>query len=248
MRSIQEPLMKRYIPSYMKVYSQMKELILNETYPIGSLVPREPDLCEKFGVSRTTLRKAMQLLEQEGYINIQQGRGTEVLDNKTTQKLNYVTSFSETLEAKGYTVQSKSMYIDMAIPPNNVLEDLLLPPETEVVRIQRIQLANGKPIAIITNYIIYDLVPGILMDTGTFVSLYQHIESKYGIKITSARDNIKAFVADFLQAELLQIPTGSPLLVDRRITFSSNKPIEVVIMIVDASRYEFSVTLSGRPI
>jgi GntR family transcriptional regulator len=238
--------MNNQIPSYKRVYSKMKALILDGTYPIGSLVPKEPDLCNMFGVSRTTLRKAMELIEQEGFINIQQGRGTEVLDYKTTQKLNCVTSFSETLEAKGYSVQSKSMYIDMVVPPNNVLEDLLLPPDTKVVRIQRIQLANDKPIAIMTNYIISELVPGILSDTGTFVSLYSHLESKYGIKITSARDDIKAKVADFLESELLQIPIGSPLLVDRRITFSLNKPIEVVLMIVDASKYEFSVTLSGR--
>jgi len=231
----------------MKVFAMIKELILNDTYTIGSHVPRESDLCEQFDVSRTTLRKAMELLEQEGFINIQQGRGTEVLDYKTTQKLNYVTSFSETLEAKGFTVQSKSMFIDMVVPPNNVLEDLLLLPETQVVRIQRIQLANNKPIAIITNYIIADLVPGILSDSGSFVSLYHHLEKKYGIKISSARDVIKAKMADFLESELLQIPTGSPLLVDRRITFSANKPIEVVIMVVDGSRYEFSVTLSGRP-
>jgi GntR family transcriptional regulator len=139
------------------------------------------------------------------------------------------------------------MYIDMVIPPGNILEERLLPPETEVVRIQRIQLANGKPIAIITNYIIAELVPGIISDSGTFVSLYHHLEEKYGIKITSARDDIKAKVSDFLESELLQIPVGSPLIVDRRVTFSLSKPIEVVIMIVDGSKYEFSVTLSGRP-
>ena len=234
-------------PSYKKVYFRMKELITNETYPIGSLVPREPDLCSLFSVSRTTLRKAMELLEQEGFVDIQQGRGTEVLDFKATQKLNHVTSFSETLEAKGFTVHSKSMHIDMIIPPGNVLEELFLPPDTEVVRIQRIQLANGKPIAIMTNYIVADLVPGIMLDAGKFVSLYHHLETKYGIKITSARDNIKAKVADFLESELLQVPIGSALLVDRRITFSGSKPIEDVIMIVDASKYEFAVNLVGRP-
>lgn len=239
--------MNNSIPSYMKVYQKMKELILNDVHPIGSFIPREPDLCEQFNVSRTTLRKAMELLKQEGFVDIQQGRGTKVLDYKTTQKLNYVTSFSETLEAKGYSVQSKSMYIDMVVPPTNILEELLLPPETEVVRIQRIQLANAKPIAIITNYIIAELVPGISSDSGTFVSLYHHLETKYGIKITSARDDIKAKVSDFLESELLQIPVGSPLIVDRRVTFSLSKPIEVVIMIVDGSKYEFSVTLSGRP-
>lgn len=238
--------MNKRTPAYLKVYTQVKELILNDTYPIGSLVPGEPDLCKMYDVSRTTIRKAMELLEQEGFVHIQQGSGTEVLNYKATQKLNQVTSFSETLEAQGYTVESKSTYIDMIVPPSQILEDLMQPSDTRVVRIQRIQLGNGKPIAIITNYIVSDLVPGILSDTGGFVSLYHHLETKYGIKITSARDNIKAKVADFLEAELLQIPIGSPLLVDRRITFSLSKPIEVVVMIVDASKYEFSVSLSGR--
>lgn len=233
-------------PSYKKVYSQMKELITSETYPIGSMVPREPDLCNLLSVSRTTLRKAMELLKQEGFVDIKQGRGTIVLDYKATQKLNHVTSFSETLEAKGFTVESKSMYIDKIIPPRNILDELQLPPESEVVRIQRIQLANGKPIALITNYIVSEKVPGIILDSGNFVSLYHHLETKYGIKITSAKDNIKAKVADFLESELLQVPIGSALLVDRRITFSGNNPIEYVVMIVDASKYDFSVNLVGR--
>jgi GntR family transcriptional regulator len=232
----------------MKVYQQVKNSILNETYPIGTLVPTESELCQQFDVSRTTIRKAMALLEQEGFVNIQQGHGTEVLDYKTTQKLNHVTSFSETLESRGYKVDSQNMHIDMFVPPKNVLNDLNLPEDSQVVRIQRIQLANGKPIALMTNYIIPELVPGILSDSGKFVSLYRHLETKYGIKITSARDTIKGKAADMLEAELLELPIGSPLLVDHRVTYSINKPIEVVVMLVNATKYEFSVNLSGRPV
>lgn len=238
--------MTKNMPAYMQVYLKLKGLIFDDTYPKGTLIPTEPELCKMFSVSRTTIRKAMELLEQGGFVKIQQGKGTEVLDYKTTQKLNIVSSFTETLESKGYKVHSKSMHIDMIVPPKNVLEALNLPPDSEVVRIQRIQLANEKPVALMTNYVIPDLVPGIVNDTGTFVSLYHHLESKYGIVITEARDNIKAKVADFLESELLQIPIGSALLVDHRITFSLGRPIEVVIMIVDASKYEFSVNLVGR--
>lgn len=239
--------MNKHIPAYMEVYTKLKGMILDDAYPIGSLMPTEPDLCAMFKVSRTTVRKAMELLEQSGFVKIQQGRGTEVLDYKTTQKLNIVSSFTETLESKGYKVTSKSMHIDMVVPPANVLNDLDLPDDTQVVRIQRIQMANDRPVAIMTNYVVADLVPGILSDSGKFVSLYHYLETKYGILITSARDNIKAKAADFLEAELLQIPIGSPLLVDRRITYSHSRPIEVVVMLVDASKYEFSVNLSGRP-
>ena len=238
--------MNKRIPAYMQVYTKLKGMIFDDTFRKGSLMPTEPELCSMFQVSRTTIRKAMELLEQGGFVKIQQGRGTEVLDYKTTQKLNIVSSFTETLESKGYTVHSKSMHIDMVIPPRNVLDDLNQPEGLEVVRIQRIQLANEKPVAIMTNYVIPDLVPGIVNDSGTFVSLYHHLETKYGIIITEAKDIIKAKVADFLESELLQIPIGSPLLIDRRITYSLGRPIEVVIMIVDASKYEFSVNLVGR--
>ena len=238
--------MNKHIPAYQKVYTKLKTLILDDTYPNATLIPTETELCTMFGVSRTTIRKAMELLEQGGFVKIQQGRGTEVLDYKLTQRLNVVSSFSETLESKGYEVRSKSMHIDMVVPPKNVLEELNQHEDSKVVCIQRIQLANDKPVALMTNYVVPDLVPGILSDSGMFVSLYQHLETKYGILITSARDNIKAKVADYLESELLQIPVGSPLLVDHRITFSLGRPIEVVIMIVDASKYEFSVNLLGR--
>jgi len=119
--------MNKRIPTYMKVYSKLKGMIFDDTYPKGTLMPTEPELCDMFQVSRTTIRKAMELLEQGGFVNIQQGRGTQVLDYKTTQKLNIVSSFTETLESKGYTVHSKSMHIDMVVPPKNVLEDLNQP-------------------------------------------------------------------------------------------------------------------------
>jgi GntR family transcriptional regulator len=241
-----EGVVNKRIPAYVKVYSKLKGLILDDTYAIGSLIPTEPELCEMFEVSRTTIRKAVELLEQGGYVRVQQGRGTEVLDYKLTQRLNIVSSFSETLEAKGYEVRSKSMHIDMVVPPKNVLDDLGLHADTKVVCIQRIQLANGKPVALMTNYVVPDIAPGIVSESGSFVSLYHHLETKYGVLISSARDNIKAKVADFLESELLQIPIGSPLLVDRRITCSLGRPIEVVIMIVDAAKYEFSVNLLGR--
>ena len=57
-----------------------------------------------------------------------------------------------------------------------------------------------------TNYIVEDLVPGIIQDAGKFVSLYHHLETKYGIKITSAKDNIKAKVADFLEIRVTSDP------------------------------------------
>jgi len=99
------------IPVYKKVYLTLKKDIREGRYPTGSLLPTEYELELEFDVSRTTIRKAIGLLSSEGYVKKKQGYGTEVLDYSTTQKLNYLTSTSETLKAKGVKVTTRGMVI-----------------------------------------------------------------------------------------------------------------------------------------
>ncbi|MGL5695233.1 MAG: GntR family transcriptional regulator [Peptostreptococcaceae bacterium] len=233
-------------PIYLDVFKKIKSEIDLDNYKIGDLLPPEPELCKMFNVSRTTIRKAIEMLESQGYVNVQQGRGTEVLDFKISQSLNKVTSLSETLTAKGYDVSIGSIHISKEVASDDVAEKLLLSKGSNVTRVQRIQLANNVPIGILDNYIISDLVPGLEDTSGKFVSLYKFLESEYGIEITSSFDTIGACVADFIISKLIDIPVGSPMLVNKRVTYSYDRPIEYVTMTVDASKYEFSTYLEGR--
>ncbi len=234
------------IPAYVRVYNSIRKQIEDGDYKVGDLLPPEPMLEKNYKVSRTTIRKAAEMLFRDGFVLAKQGKGTEVLDPKTVQKLNYVTSFSETLRENGYEVSSKSMHIDFVIPSNNIALDFQIEPDSHVIRIQRIQLANEKPIAIITNYLLPEMVPGIENYAGKFSSLYEFLEMKYNIIIDSATDFIKAKAASFVEAEMLQIPINSPLLVLYRITYSNNKPFEVVELNIVADKYEFCVHMTGR--
>lgn len=108
-------------PLYRKVYLSIREKIENGEYPKGSLLPTESDLQKLFNVSRVTIRKAIELLSSEGYVITQQGRGTEVLDHRTSQKLNYISSFMETLAGRGYIAYSKDSSIERMIPPVGLL-------------------------------------------------------------------------------------------------------------------------------
>ena len=74
----------------------------------------------EYGVSRTTVRKAIDLLSKDGLVSAKQGRGTEVLNPKASQKLNYITSFSATLLSRGGQVYSKGTHIDLVLPPHHV--------------------------------------------------------------------------------------------------------------------------------
>lgn len=232
--------------AYVSVYSDIRDKIRSGQYMIGSLLPAENALCEIYSVSRTTVRNAVRLLENEGYVKAQQGYGTEVMDFRTIQKLNYISSFTRTLEAKGYSVSTKSMHIDLVKPPDALACELRISENTDVIRVQRLLSANKKPIAYITDYILAHLVSGIEKDAGKFVSLYQHIEKNYGVTITSAVDIIKAQTADFMLAGMLGISPGSPILANHRVVYSRGVPIITNDALMDGNRMEYSVTVEGR--
>ena len=110
-----------HIPAYKEVYSKLKEELKEGIYPAGSLLPTESELEKIFHVSRTTIRKAISILSLEGYVKTKQGYGTEVLNIFTVQKLNQITSITETLRQKGYTVKTKSMYIEKITAPESIM-------------------------------------------------------------------------------------------------------------------------------
>jgi GntR family transcriptional regulator len=215
-------------PAYARMYDALKKDIYNGEYAVGDLLPAEPELEKRFNVSRTTVRRAVDLLSREGLVSAKQGRGTQVLDYKTTQNLNTVSSISETLRQKGYEITSKGMQIDITGASHSVAKQLGINDGDKLVRIQRIQLADGKPVAIMRNFILPEKVPGIEKYVNKFSSLYEFLEERYSINIDSARDSISARCADFDEAAMLSVELGSAILYMRRITFEDGVPVSAV--------------------
>jgi GntR family transcriptional regulator len=189
----------------------------------------------------------VELLAQEGFVSIQQGKGTEVLDFKATQRLQYVSSFSETLQEKGFNVRYRDLVADSIPAPRRIAADLKLEHDARVVRVQRVILANGKPIAIIWNYLLPEIVPGIERRIAGMKSLYAFLESEYNLRIEAATDWISAKAASAEEAARLEVPVESPLLVVKRVTYSRGRTIEVAILHVVADKYEYCVQSKDRP-
>ena len=174
-------------PIYMKVYNRLKNQILSGSYPSGSFLPTESELEQIYQVSRTTIRKAVKMLSDEGFLSVRQGCGTMVMDTRTTQNYNQVTSVTESLKKRGYEVTTASMMIDVIPATREIAMDLQIPEETAVARIQRLQLADGNPVTLMENYVEYAKVPDIEKHQGHFVALYQFLEETYGLTIDSTR-------------------------------------------------------------
>ncbi len=235
-------------PRYQVIYSDIKKLIRDGLYAAGSLIPTEMELCEKYGVSRTTVRKALSMLESEGFLHIRQGRGTEVLSVSTAQKLGNISSITETLRAKGYNVQIDSMSIQEMLCPKRMCDAFQLSDKDYIYVIDRLVLADEKPIAYIKNYINPKLAPGIDKYSGRFKSLYNFLETHYQIALTDADETITAIAADFVDSNLLQIPIGSPLLHSMRQAYSRGTLVDWSDSKLVAHRYEYKVHLKGRQI
>jgi GntR family transcriptional regulator len=239
--------MELAIPRYLWVYNSLKHQIEVEDFKVGDFLPPEPELQKTFHVSRTTVRKAVEMLAQQGFVYIRQGRGTQVMDFRATQKLGFVTSFSETLREKGVTVTQADVHVDFVPAPRRIALDLQIESNERLVRIERVTLANGTPIALMTNYLLPTIAPGIEKRIGGMTGLYSFLESEYNLVIEAATDFISARDVTDAEAQKLQIPEHSPLLVVRRITHSGGRPIEVAILLIVADKYEYSVHTKDRP-
>lgn len=231
-------------PMYMRVYNTLRSQIMDKKYDVGCILPPEPALEKSFNVSRTTVRRAIDMLVREGLLSVRQGFGTQVISRKTVQNLNKFSSISESLAKKGYQIGLRSCYIEKIAAPDEIATSLGVPPHTDVICVHRIKTADGKPICIIKNYILEQLVPEL--DTVSHIlHLYDYLRENYGLQYTGCRDNISAYNANFEQAQLLEIEPKTALFSVRRICYQGTRPCEVDIVEIIADRYEYEVVIGS---
>lgn len=238
------------IPLYSKIYRTLKGEIESGVYKVGDFLPPEDELEKRFGASRTTIRNALSELERDGLILRRRGKGTIVQEPKTAQNMNFISSFTETLQEKGIQVGTGIVTIELIPAPPKVLAALNLEKGEKVYLVQRTRLANGVPIAFMTNYLLARVVPGLEEKKEALrrLGLYQLLEKEYGLVLKRAVETIEAYLSGPLEADILQIPEKVPLFHTVRITYlEDGTPFEMVISIIRADRYEYKVYLEGRP-
>ncbi|MDR1801716.1 MAG: GntR family transcriptional regulator [Lachnospiraceae bacterium] len=239
--------MSRY-PRYQTVYQSLKKQIADGEYAPNDFLPVESKLEEIYGVSRTTIRKAVEKLASEGFLEVRQGRGTKVLEahGGHLQNLNFVTSISETMTQRGHTVTTKGIYVDVVEASKRRSERLQVPVKTPLYRVQRVQLADGIPTAILENYIDTRLAPNLELKSSQIVSLYAFLEKEYGLEIDRSEDVISAKNADFKESQMLDVKPETALLILHRVTYSGNKPVTYDVSTVRADRYQLEIFGVGR--
>ncbi len=234
------------VPKYHQLYDILRQQIEDGWQP-HEAIPSERELENLYNVSRTTVRQALNLLVNEGYLYREHGRGTFVARPKLQHSLHLLTSFTDDMRLRGLQPGQRLLSLKYVEPTSRVRQQLDLSAEvSEVLKIDRLRFGDAEPIGLHTAYL--PLAGGQAITEEELAargSLYDVLESKFNLLPAEADETLEATVADEHEASLLQVPMGSPLLLIERTTWAqTRRPMEFVKMLYRADRYKYAVHIT----
>jgi GntR family transcriptional regulator len=213
---------------------------------IGEAIPSERKLSSDLGVSRLTLRAALDELVREGYLVRRHGSGTFVGEPKIAQQLT-LTSFSEDMRRRGMVPDSRTVSLENVHAGPQVARALSISPDAHVFRIRRLRLADGDPMALETLHVPVSLVPGLTASQLEHGSFYELLEQRYGLTIASGLQTIEPTVTNEEESHMLDVPLHSPaFLFERTSHMRTGETVEFVRSIYRGDRYRLVAELSQR--
>ena len=183
----------------------------------GAPLPSEAELCERFSVSRMTVRQALQELTNDGLVERRRGQGTFVAHRPVHRRPGVFLSFTEEMNRRGMPASSRLLNAGMDDPRRSEALDLGLAPGSQVLRVVRVRLADGVPVALEDAALVPEL-GGVLEEDLAVGSLHGALERR-GVVATRATGTITARLARASETALLDLAPQSALLVELRILF-----------------------------
>ena len=206
----------------------LRQQITTGAWPEHYRLPAEPDLARQLGVSRGTLRRAVRTVVDEGLLVQTRGRGTfvatTVVEPPLAQRL---TTLSEAFVDAGHPLTTTVIAQEVATPPPPVAALLEVDGPGAVLRLERVRHLDGTAVAHLLNYVRLDLAKGIDEVDFAAHTLFDALEHKCSVAITSARRRFDAVTAGETTGSLLGVPPDTPLLHLEQLTFTTDEvPLE----------------------
>jgi GntR family transcriptional regulator len=229
-------------------HQEVRERILSEVTADLSpqdMLPTERQLAERFGVSRMTVRQAMNGLRNDGVLHSVRGLGT-FLAVPRLSKSPALTSFSEDLKSRGFVPSTKVLAVEEARLSTDIAIELGVAPGTRAYRVERLRLADGNPMCHEEVFLPAHRFPG-LATHALDQSLYAVLRDQYGVVMRRAQQQIKAINLDSALAELLAVEPGAAALLVKRITQDEEgRIVERGQSICRGDLYDFSLVVTRQ--
>jgi GntR family transcriptional regulator len=227
------------VPLHAQLTDLLRERIATGVLPPSAQMPSERDLCREYGVSRITVRKALNELAHEDLIYTQVGKGTYVADPTLNEELQPLSSFSDDIRRRGMVPASRVLEATIVQADDIVADRLRVPWGTEIAKLRRLRLADGMPVAIQIAHLPHHLCPGLLDCDLRSQSLFDVLRKEFDLVLAQAETVIGAAIADEDQARLLQLQSPAAVLISEQTTYlDSGQIIEHTQSIFRADRYK----------
>lgn len=237
-------------PLYQQLYDYFKRLIVTGVLKEGDQMIPEVTICEEFNLSRSTVRKTMDMLIEDGFIMRRRGKGSFVTNQKLKRNINYLYNFSENMEK--INAKPSSIVLECCIL-NKIDEELQLKLDlssknTSVFFLKRLRCANNKPVLCENTYIPYHLCPGIENNDFTQCSLYDVLEKQYLLNLYHATESIQAVFLSEEDKQILKCKEDVPGIKISRISNLDNGEIfEYTTSLTRADTCIFEMDLYKTP-
>ncbi len=206
----------RALPAYLQIEDDLARRIERGDLAPGSRLPTERALAASLGVSRMTVRAALERLARRGMIVRRQGSGTVVAAPKLRQDASHLRGFFEASVGQGMLPVSRVIERSEMVATAHLAEVLGLGPAEHVYTVVRVRSVAGIPVVLETSFLPAAIVPGLLDEDLERASIYRLMERLHGARPVRATQTFEPIAADAAEAAVLDVPVGSPLMLVER--------------------------------
>jgi len=232
------------VPLYYQLSRELERAIREGDVKPGEQIETEVELATRLGLSRPTVRQAIQDLVNKGLLVRRRGVGTQVVHSQLRRSVELTSLYDDLSEAQ-HEPSTKVLALSTKPADAAMAESLRIEEGSPVLHIKRLRSMDGEPLAIMRNWIPAELLSvtrEILEETGLYEAMRQQ-----GVQVRVANQRIGAAVATASEAKLLGVKTGAPLLVMERVAFDdAGRVVETSSHRYRADAYSFETTLVAR--
>jgi len=234
-------------PIYYQIYRYLKNGILSGEFLVGKCLPSENEMITLFGASRITIRRAVNDLENDGYVKKHKGKGTIVMPPKSIQDLSSGLSFTDIARKRGEKVSYVILSIEEKPADGKICEELKIPIESNVFEISRLLLMSGKITGYTIAYMPYKKEwEKIFDDFDETTSLFMRLEEN-GILIDYITESIEVIKPTTEVKTELRIKDNDPVVYTEHRTYGAgDRELVYTKSYIIYSKYKYSVTIKRR--
>lgn len=225
-----------------KIIQHIEDLNLNE----HDKIPSEREFCEKYNISRATVRQAIAYLEKKEYLYKIQGKGTFISPKIFKQNLLKFYSFSDETVKKGKNPTTKLLDFEIINADKIIANGLNVSLDEKVYHVKRLRLADDEPMMVESSYLNFKRFPRLRKEDFIDRSMYDLFIKEYNVELTRAVERFTVKLVNNEEATYLNYEKGSPGIKLERITYDNDEIIEYTISCLRGDKFQFEIELNNN--